>query len=1153
MMQINEETPNDVNGSPINRRASSGNQVNPIIGGRVPDGRQQATGPDVCEGQAHSANHNTTVHPSQNGRATGDTERRHQRRKWTKDENKEIWRCYILSDPATRNYRKRMHNIWNERENPPQTEQRLADQIRAIKKNNWISKTEIEEMSREVTPQEEVGPEAQNEPHEEGELHIRQAEEDSNLTGTTIQDLTPDQIGKIEKIKQWMQPDIDKMRILSLKAYNQKKLKEKTREVDELLSKITTNNITETNNLVYAGARLVMELMEAQAPSRPQSGHRPRQPPWKRRLNKQIMDMRADLSRMREMKENNLRSSKARNDLEQKYKIQEKGLNNVMEDVKQRLKAKAHKVQRYENRNKGYQQNKLFETNQKCLYNQLRGETNQQDIPEAEPCKRLWENIWSNPVTHNGQAEWLQEIKTEERDRVKQGFLEITTNTVKNQLKKVPNWKAPGPDEVHGYWLKNFKSLHSRIAQQLQQCINNQQAPKWMTTGRTTLIQKDKSKGNAASNYRPITCLPMMWKLLTGIIYERLYTYLEETNTIPHEQKGCRRKCRGTKDQLLIDKLVMKNSKRRKTNLSMAWIDYKKAFDMIPHSWLIECLQIYGAEENTIKFLKNTMPNWKTVLTAAGNTLAEVNIKRGIFQGDSLSPLLFVVAMIPITKVLQKMKIGYQLEKGGSRINHLMFMDDIKLFGRSVNEIDSLIQTVRVLSGDIRMEFGIEKCALVNTVRGKVTRSEGIQLPDGSSIKDIDEAGYKYLGVIEGDTIKHQEMKDKIKKEYISRIRAVLKSKLNSGNIVKAINTWAVPVIRYSAGIVDWKKLELQNMDRKTRKTMNMYQALHPRANVARLYLPRKEGGKGLLSAEECVNIESRALGQYLKTNQDEWLKSAWNEKLIKDDEDPETYKERRTRGRQEEWHTKTMHGQFIRQTSDIASEGTWQWLERGELKKETEGMIMAAQDQALRTRYIQNKIDGVNVSPKCRKCNIKDETINHIASECSALAQNQYKKRHDTVAKALHWSMCKKYNLPSNNKWYEHLPEKVVENEEAKLLWDYSIQTDRVIQARRPDLTLVDKNKKSVSLIDVSVPWDSRVEEKEREKVHKYQDLRFELRRLWEMPVEVVPIVIGALGTIPKNLKRNLEKLEAKIAPGLMQKSVMLETAHIIRRVMDA
>ena len=202
----------------------------------------------------------------------------------------------------------------------------------------------------------------------------------------------------------------------------------------------------------------------------------------------------------------------------------------------------------------------------------------------------------------------------------------------------------------------------------------------------------------------------MMWKRLTGIISERLYNYLEETKTIPHQQKGCRMKCRGTKDQLLIDKMVMMNSKGRKTNLSMAWIDYKKAFDMISHSWLTECLEIQGTEENTIRFLKNTMPNWKTVLSRSGTRLGEVTIRKGIFQGDSLSPLLFTVAMIPKTRVLGRMKVGYQLKKRGSRINHLMFMDDIKLFGRGTKEIDILVQTVRIVSGDIRMECGIEKC-----------------------------------------------------------------------------------------------------------------------------------------------------------------------------------------------------------------------------------------------------------------------------------------------------------------------------------------------------------------------------------------------------------------------------------------------------------
>ena len=84
-------------------------------------------------------------------------------------------------------------------------------------------------------------------------------------------------------------------------------------------------------------------------------------------------------------------------------------------------------------------------------------------------------------------------------------------------------------------------------------------------------------------------------------------------------------------------------------------------------------------------------------------------VSRGIFQGDSLSPLLFIVAMIPMARVLERMEVGYQFKKGGSRINHLMFMDDLKLFGRGNEEIDALVQIVRIVSGDIRMEFG-EMC-----------------------------------------------------------------------------------------------------------------------------------------------------------------------------------------------------------------------------------------------------------------------------------------------------------------------------------------------------------------------------------------------------------------------------------------------------------
>ena len=87
------------------------------------------------------------------------------------------------------------------------------------------------------------------------------------------------------------------------------------------------------------------------------------------------------------------------------------------------------------------------------------------------------------------------------------------------------------------------------------------------------------------------------------------------------------------------------------------------------------------------------------------------------------------------------------------------------------------------------------------------------------------------------------------------------------------------------------------------------------------------------------------------------------------------------------------------------------------------------------------------------------------------SISTEPYKKTHDTVARAVHWNLCKKYQMPCSNKWCEHQPQSVTENENAKLLRDYSIRTDRVIPAHRPDLTLVDKTTNKVSLIDVAVP----------------------------------------------------------------------------------
>ena len=179
----------------------------------------------------------------------------------------------------------------------------------------------------------------------------------------------------------------------------------------------------------------------------------------------------------------------------------------------------------------------------------------------------------------------------------------------------------------------------------------------------------------------------------------------------------------------------------------------------------------------------------------------------------------------------------------------------------------------------------------------------------------------------------------------------------------------------------------------------------------------------------------------------------------------------------------------------------------------------MAAQDQAIRNDAIKARIDKTSIDS--RLCKVKEETKDHLGSSCSKIAQTDYKERHDKVASMLHWNLCSKYNLPTADKWWEHKVDKVLQKEDVKILWGFKIQTDKHLADNIPDMTVVEK--KRVWIIDVAIPGESRMEEKEQEKISKYQDLKTEIESLWEKQATVVPVVIGSLGAIPKDLRKHL------------------------------
>ena len=133
--------------------------------------------------------------------------------------------------------------------------------------------------------------------------------------------------------------------------------------------------------------------------------------------------------------------------------------------------------------------------------------------------------------------------------------------------------------------------------------------------------------------------------------------------------------------------------------------------------------------------------------------------------------------------------------------------------------------------------------------------------------------------------------------------------------------------------------------------------------------------------------------------------------------------------------------------------------------KRETESLLMLAQNSPIRTNHIKARIDKTQQNSACRLYGDRDETINHVISDCSKLAQKEYKAKHDWVGKVIYWEMCKKFKFDHVNKWYMQYSEPVLENDIHKHQWDFDIQTDHHISARRPDLIILNKKRKSAKL----------------------------------------------------------------------------------------
>lgn len=1095
------------------------------------------------------------------------------RRCWNREKRLNLIRIYYKVTDNGRNlvgYRTQLHEEWQRlypnHDTSPQT---LSDYVRYIFKKNIISEAELRQLK-------------QSEPSDEGQADTSQTadvtQEVGNIaTGSTSpralpnagQQQNPEFDSELENLMSKYLAMYEGMPPAERPALSVLPAKHRRSEVIERVNLILEGRLSQSAELrevyhhVYCAALSVLEFLKVKTREKARS-NKFHTPPWEKRLTANIDKLRRSIGILQSFIESTKPSAKQKRRISSMIPrgkaVESEEVLRMLDVQKQKLRAQATKLRKYKERTRRYHENKMFGESKAKFYRKLESDPHVTSVPTIKNLTEFWADLWENPVTHAEGAKWLPKVLGESERIDHMRPITITTTDVREAIGSMKDWKSPGSDKIHAYWWKNLPAVHPRLATEFRKALENpKRIPDFLTDGTTYMLPK-KEGDLHPGDFRPITCLQVLYKAMTAILARKINHHLNNQKVMAWEQKGCRVGGQGCKESLIIDSVIMDHAKTRCRNMSVSWVDYRKAFDSVPHSWLIRVLEIYRVDEVIIRLLTHLMSRWRTQLILQTSETVKtryLNIKRGIFQGDSFSPTWFCLALNPLSQLLNTTPYGYMLRRP-LRITHQFYVDDLKLYAAGARQLASLLEIVSEFSGDIGMRFGLDKCSSLHLNKGKQTEGEETQLLNGMEIQCLKKGEYyRYLGLMQAAKIDPLMTREELLKNMRARMKKVLNTKLNSRNKIEALNSWAFPPVIYSLGVIKWPVTSLKQLDTEIRTTLTKYRMHHPKSSVCRLYLPRGSGGRGLFNFETAADIECRRLRSYFDQSPDNTyrliMQTAADHQAFKVIQDASNNASRET-----EWSEKPLHGRYYHHLKhrEIDFDASLTHLKVGYLFPETEAFIHAIQDQVVPTRsYIKNIQHTELESDQCRLCNTTTESIQHIISGCPVLAPTEYLLRHNMVCKVIHQGIGRNHQLVSAMRpVYRYFPEWKLESSGALVYWDTAIQTIKHIEHNRPDIVVVDKRQRRGFIIDVAVPIDENVSRSYSEKVRKYEELSYEIKSLYSLQdVVILPFVISANGLVHGKFGENLKRLGLDRTYLLeCQKSVILGTCRIVRKVLQ-
>jgi len=638
--------------------------------------------------------------------------------------------------------------------------------------------------------------------------------------------------------------------------------------------------------------------------------------------------------------------------------------------------------------------------------------------------------------------------------------------------------------------------------------------------GNTYLIPK-VTVAKQAKDLRPITCLPNMYKFLSKVVAALMYDFCEANSIISENQLGTRKRCQGAKQQAMLNKVM---NQEYDNELFTSWIDIQKAYDSVRHEYMRKILERLNVPTNIVQFVARTLKLQKTNLICNKEELGRVEIHKGLLQGDSLSPLLFVLTMEPLSRQLNR--CCEKVNVGGIERNHLIFVDDVKLLATTE---ETLVELCRHTDECLRkMKMTVNQSKSASNVNNEETF--------GDKLDDI--TGYKYLGVLEDSrNVIKEENKTILEERVIKRTSKLCQTKLNAVNLFRGINEYALSTLNYYIGLLPYEPKEFDEVDRQVRRILSEFKVTRNAANMDRMYLKRDRFGRGLTCLVEKAelmllnffeflqgNVRTKALAEHEKQEAShlglirEYLQNKYN--LDEGQINPMIIAKKQEESRMEQIKTKRMHGLLFTDDDEIFDrKRSSMWLSKGNISPQQEGMLCKLQDRNL---YFGGS------SVKCPHCRLAPKSVEHLATHCGRMLNFDYRKRHDEVVRFLHFQFTKKYGLNKSKKLKNYKVQNVLSNERVKIKSDVPILTELRMDHYKPDLMVHDLRTKEITLVEVGITNKNILATTELTKSRKYELLANELKCIYPgTKVTIIPVVMTWDGLVTKHFARYLQQLQ--------------------------